>query len=156
MLLGVLSSIASDAGYLVLIPLGAAAFKSVGPKPAGRDRRGLRGRRRRLRRELPDHAARRRADRDHERREPAAPRQHIDLAANLYFGIGSTIFVAFVLTFVTARLVENRLGEWDPADAGAGIQTADETPEVSPEAESRGLRYALLGDARRCSSRSRC
>src|SRR5262249_26050184 len=30
---GVLSSIASDAGYLVLIPLGAAAFKSVGRNP---------------------------------------------------------------------------------------------------------------------------
>jgi aminobenzoyl-glutamate transport protein len=28
--------------------------------------------------------------------------QHIDLAANLYFGIGSTIFVTLVLTFVTA------------------------------------------------------
>ena len=28
--IGVLSSVASDAGYLVLIPLGAAAFKSVG------------------------------------------------------------------------------------------------------------------------------
>ena len=32
-LLGVLSSIASDAGYLVLIPLGAAAFMSVGRHP---------------------------------------------------------------------------------------------------------------------------
>ena len=32
-LLGVISSVASDAGYLVLIPLGAAAFKSVGRNP---------------------------------------------------------------------------------------------------------------------------
>src|SRR5262249_52562921 len=31
--LGVLSSIASDAGYLVLIPLGAAAFYSLGQHP---------------------------------------------------------------------------------------------------------------------------
>ena len=31
--LGIISSIASDAGYLVLIPLGAAAFKSVGRNP---------------------------------------------------------------------------------------------------------------------------
>src|SRR5262249_45279359 len=31
--LGVLSSIASDAGYLVLIPLGAAAFHSLGRHP---------------------------------------------------------------------------------------------------------------------------
>lgn len=34
-LLGVVSSIASDAGYIVLIPLGAAAFKSVGRHPLG-------------------------------------------------------------------------------------------------------------------------
>jgi aminobenzoyl-glutamate transport protein len=32
-LLGIISSIASDAGYLVLIPLGGAAFKSVGRNP---------------------------------------------------------------------------------------------------------------------------
>jgi aminobenzoyl-glutamate transport protein len=31
--LGVLSSIASDAGYLVLIPLGAAAFHTLGRHP---------------------------------------------------------------------------------------------------------------------------
>ena len=36
-LVGVLSSVASDAGYLILIPLGAAAFMSVGRHPrAGR------------------------------------------------------------------------------------------------------------------------
>ncbi len=33
MLLGIISSIASDAGYLVLIPLGAVAFLSVGRHP---------------------------------------------------------------------------------------------------------------------------
>ena len=32
-LLGMVSSVASDAGYLVLIPLGAVAFKSVGRNP---------------------------------------------------------------------------------------------------------------------------
>jgi aminobenzoyl-glutamate transport protein len=68
---------------------------------------------------------------------------HIDLTANLYFGIGSTIFVAVVLTLISAWLVERRLGEWNPADAGEGPQTADEGPEVSPEDEARGMRYAL-------------
>ena len=33
MFVGVLSSVASDAGYLILIPLGAAAFASVGRNP---------------------------------------------------------------------------------------------------------------------------
>ena len=32
-LLGVLSSVATDAGYLILIPLGAAAFLSLGRHP---------------------------------------------------------------------------------------------------------------------------
>jgi aminobenzoyl-glutamate transport protein len=68
---------------------------------------------------------------------------HIDLASNLYFGIASTIFVTVVLTFITAKLVENRLGAWDPADAGEGPQEADDAPEVTPEQEKRGLRFAL-------------
>jgi aminobenzoyl-glutamate transport protein len=71
---------------------------------------------------------------------------HIDLAANLYFGIGSTIFVAFVLTFITAKLVEHRLGPWNPADHGEGWEMdVDEAPEVSPEADAKGLRWALWG-----------
>ena len=142
-LLGVLSSIASDAGYLVLIPLGGAAFKSVGRNPlagiaaafagvaAGFGVNFLITPLDAVLTEITNDAA-------------GAGTHHIDIAANLYFGIGSTIFVAFVLTFVTAKLVESRLGEWDPSQAGEGIQTADETPEVSPEAESRGLRLALL------------
>ena len=44
---GILSSVATDAGYLILIPLGAAAFLSVGPPSArghgGRVRRRQRG-----------------------------------------------------------------------------------------------------------------
>ena len=143
-LLGVLSSIASDAGYLVLIPLGGAAYKSVGRNPlagiaaafagvaAGFGVNFLITPLDGVLTEITNDAA-----------GAANTSQHIDLAANLYFGIGSTIFVTIVLTFVTAKLVEGRLGVWDPAGAGEGIQTADETPDVSPEAESRGLRLAL-------------
>ena len=143
-LLGVLSSIASDAGYLVLIPLGGAAFKSVGRNPlagiaaafagvaAGFGVNFLITPLDGVLTEITNDAA-----------GAANTSQHIDLAANLYFGIGSTIFVVIVLTLVTARLVEGRLGAWDPAGAGEGIQTADETPDVTPEAEARGLRLAL-------------
>jgi aminobenzoyl-glutamate transport protein len=141
-LLGIISSIASDAGYLVLIPLGAAAFKSVGRNPlagiaaafagvaAGFGVNFLITPLDGVLTEITNDAS-------------GAGGGDIDLAANLYFGIGSTIFVAIVLTFVTSKLVEGRLGDYDPADAGEGPQTADETPEVSPDAESRGLRYAL-------------
>jgi len=141
-LLGVVSSIASDAGYLVLIPLGGAAFKSVGRNPlagiaaafagvaAGFGVNFLITPLDGVLTEITNDAA-------------GSSGQHIDLAANLYFGIASTIFVTIVLTVVTARFVENRLGAWDPAEMGEGPQAADEGPEVSPEAEARGLRFAL-------------
>jgi aminobenzoyl-glutamate transport protein len=64
----------------------------------------------------------------------------IDLAANLFFGIASAIFVTFVLTFITARFVEGRMGTWDPADAG---EVAEEVEELDAEGEAKGLRYAL-------------
>jgi aminobenzoyl-glutamate transport protein len=142
-LLGIISSIASDAGYLVLIPLGAAAFKSVGRNPlagiaaafagvaAGFGVNFLITPLDGVLTEITNDAS------------GSAANAKIDLASNLYFGIGSTIFVAIVLTFVTAKLVENRLGSYDPADAGDGPQTAEEAPEISPEDEKRGLRYAL-------------
>ena len=43
-LVGIMSSVASDAGYLILVPLGAAAFVSIGTAPVGRARRVLRRR----------------------------------------------------------------------------------------------------------------
>jgi aminobenzoyl-glutamate transport protein len=142
-LLGVVSSIASDAGYLVLIPLGAAAFASVGRHPlagiaaafagvaAGFGVNFLITPLDGVLTEVTNEAA------------GNATHAHIDLAANLYFGIGSTIFVTIILTIVTAKLVENRLGVYDPADAGTGPVTPDETAEVTPEAEARGLRFAM-------------
>ena len=141
-LLGVVSSIASDAGYLVLIPLGAAAFKSVGRNPlaglaaafagvaAGFGVNFLITPLDGVLVEITNDTS-------------GSSENHIDLASNLYFGIASTIFVTIVLTFITAKLVENRLGAWDPADAGEGPQEADEAPEVTPEQEKRGLKFAL-------------
>jgi aminobenzoyl-glutamate transport protein len=141
-LLGVVSSIASDAGYLVLIPLGAAAFKSVGRNPlaglaaafagvaAGFGVNFLITPLDGVLVEITNDTS-------------GSSENHIDLASNLYFGIASTIFVTIVLTFITAKLVENRLGAWDPADAGEGPQEADDAPEVAPEQEKRGLKFAL-------------
>ena len=57
--LGVLSSIASDAGYLVLIPLGAVAFHSIGRHPLAGIVGGVRGRGSRIRGELSGQADRR-------------------------------------------------------------------------------------------------
>src|SRR5262249_9520012 len=145
-LLGVISSIASDAGYLVLIPLGGAAFKSVGRNPlagiaaafagvaAGFGVNFLITPLDGVLTEITNDAA-------------GSSGQHIDLAANLYFGIASTIFVAFVLTFITAWLVERRMPAWAPAGTGEGPPPAEAETEISPEAESRGLRWAGIATA---------
>jgi aminobenzoyl-glutamate transport protein len=145
-LLGILSSVASDAGYLVLIPLGAAAFKSVGRNPlagmaaafagvaAGFGVNVLITPLDGVLTEITNDSI------------PAGNADlSIDLASNLYFGIGSTIFVAALLTFLTTRVVEKQLGPWDPADHGEGWAMDEEAPEISPEADSRGLRFAGLG-----------
>ena len=87
-LIGMISSVAFDAGYLVLIPLGSGGVHERRPQSDRRYRGRVRRRRRGLRGELPDHAAGRGADRDHERLDRTGRSQPaIDLAANLYFGI---------------------------------------------------------------------
>jgi aminobenzoyl-glutamate transport protein len=142
-LLGMISSVASDAGYLVLIPLGAVAFKSVGRNPlagiaaafagvaAGFGVNFLITPLDGVLTEITNDAS-----------ALVDPNAEIDLAANLFFGIASTLFVTVVLTIVTARLVEGRMGPYDPADAGEAPEEAEEEEEDA-EAEARGLRYAL-------------
>ena len=147
--IGVLSSIASDAGYLVLIPLGAAAFKSVGRNPlagmaaafagvaAGFGVNFLITPLDGVLTEITNDAS-----------ALVDPEQSIDLAANLYFGIASTILVTIVLTLVSVYIVERSLGKHDSAlESDDESLDADKGPEVSPEAEAKGLRYALIATA---------
>ena len=145
-LAGMVSSIASDAGYLVLIPLGAAAFKSVGRHPlagiaaafagvaAGFGINFLITPLDAVLVEITNKAI------------GSGDTHHIDLVSNLWFGIGSSIFVVIVITFVSARFVEGRLGNYDPAAEGEGPEDpVEDAPEVAPADEARGLRYALWG-----------
>jgi aminobenzoyl-glutamate transport protein len=140
-LLGMISSVASDAGYLVLIPLGAVAFRSVGRNPlagiaaafagvaAGFGVNFLITPLDGVLTEITNDAS-----------ALVDPNAEIDLAANLYFGIVSALFVTVVLTFVTTRLVEGRIGPWDPADAG---DVQEDAQDADPTGEARGLRHAL-------------
>lgn len=149
--LGVISSIASDAGYLVLIPLGAAAFHSVGRHPLAGMAAAFAGvaggfgvnflitPTDAILTEITNESI------------ALVGGAKIDLTANLFFGIGSTILITLVGSILTTRVVEPRLGTYDPADApdgGPGATGAEGDTagsEVSPEAESRGLRAAGLG-----------
>jgi aminobenzoyl-glutamate transport protein len=67
-MLGVVSSIAADAGYLVLVPLGAAAFHSLGRHPLAGLAAAFLGRGGRVPRQPVRDADRRAAGRDDQRR----------------------------------------------------------------------------------------
>jgi aminobenzoyl-glutamate transport protein len=147
--IGVLSSIASDAGYLILIPLAAAAFHTVGRHPLA----GLAAAYAgvgcifgvnllitpvdSMLTEITNEAI-------------GSSGDALDVTSNLYFGIVSSFVLAAVAVVVTQRIVEKRLGAYDPAEgdpayvggAGAGGEEVDEA------GEALGLKYAfraLLG-----------
>jgi len=96
--LGIISSIASDAGYLVLIPLGAAAFKSVGRHPLAGMAAAFAGVAGGFGVNLlvtPTDAIL--TEITNEAIHLVNPAQSIDITANLYFGIGSTIVLTVLL-----------------------------------------------------------
>jgi aminobenzoyl-glutamate transport protein len=54
--------------------------------------------------------------------------------------------LALLGAFITTRIIERRLGSYDPAAAGAGpADPVEDAPEVAPADEARGLRFALWG-----------
>lgn len=127
-LLGVLSSIATDAGYLVLIPLAAAVFHSLGRHPLA----GLAaafagvgggfgvnflitpvdG----MLVEITNESI-------------SDPAQHVSITGNLFFGIVSTLLIAVLATVLTEKFVEPRLGRY---------VAAEELPDGVP-AEAAGV-----------------
>jgi aminobenzoyl-glutamate transport protein len=136
--LGLLSSIASDAGYLVLIPLGAAAFHSLGRHPLGGLAAGFAGVAAAfgvnfLVKPIDGILAEMTNDAAH----IVAPGHSIELTANFFFGIASSVVLIVVCTFVTEWIVEPRLGKYQ------GELPREESRGLSAE-ESRGLKYALI------------
>lgn len=146
---GVLSSVASDAGYLILVPLGAAAFASVGRHPLAGMAACFAGVGAiftvnpiltpidAMLTEITNEALGTVAG--------AAP---LTIVANYWFSIASSVVLALVAAIVTERVVEPRLGPWQPAsDSGPdGISIEDAADDTTDKAaDKKGLRYALLG-----------
>jgi aminobenzoyl-glutamate transport protein len=150
---GMLSSVASDAGYLILIPLAAAAFLSVGRHPLAGLAAAYAGVSAGFAVNLlitPSDGLL--TEVTNEAISLVDADLTIGITSNLWFNIASTFFVTAVIVLVSQRLVERRLGAYDPAEAelpkdgfadpeGAG--TATEV-KVDAAAESRGLRFAGL------------
>ena len=126
---GVMSSMAADAGYVVLTPLGALLFASVRRHPmaglaaayagvsggfsANLLITGLDP----MLASLTEQAA-----------QTLDPEYTVNAACNYYFMLASTLLVTLVGTFVTTRIVEPMLGEWDPSQ-GEGIDlSTNQTP----------------------------
>ena len=142
-LVGILSSVAADAGYLVLIPLAGTAFLSVGRHPIAGLALGF--------------AAVAGAFTVNMLIKPldavlveftndaialVDPSQSIGLASNIWFSIVSVVMLTVLLALITERLIEPRMGLYDPALAG------DDPPIVEQGAlsadESRGLTFAAI------------
>jgi aminobenzoyl-glutamate transport protein len=71
------------------------------------------------------------------------PSRSIGLASNLWFSIASVLFLTAIVAFITDRMIEPRLGTYNPALAAEGTTTKQET--TLSELEARGLRFAGLG-----------
>jgi aminobenzoyl-glutamate transport protein len=139
---GIMSSIAADAGYLVLIPLAGAAFLSVDRHPLAGLALGF--------------AAVASAFTVNMLVKPldavlveftndaihlVNPNVSIGLTSNLWFSIASVLVLTVLIAFVTERTIEPRLGKYKPAEGGSA--PTEGRGELSAD-ESRGLRYALF------------
>ena len=112
-LAGVMSNIASDAGYVVLIPLGAVIFLSFGRHPiaglaaafagvsGGFSANLLLSTTDPLLSGITTEAA-----------KILDPNYFVNPASNYYFMFGSTILIMIIGTFITEKIIEPRLGEY--------------------------------------------
>src|SRR5215831_7270149 len=137
-LVGILSSLAADAGYLVLIPLAASAFISVGRHPLA----GLAAAFAAVAGVflvnvfiVPVDAILTGITND--AIHIVDPNKNIALTANLWFSGASVILMTIVVSLITDKVIEPRLGRYEG-------EHPVESPEMSA-AESRGLRFAFWG-----------
>ena len=134
---GVMSSIASDAGYVILVPLGAMVFLSFGRHPmaglaaafagvsGGYSANLLAGPTDALLAGISTEGAKLFSD-----------SVYVSAADNWYFIIASTFLITIVGTFVTEKIVEPKLGEYK------GTEKV-ELKDISLE-QKKGLKFAAV------------
>ncbi|WP_413450604.1 AbgT family transporter [Georgenia phoenicis] len=141
---GVLSSVATDAGYLILVPLAAAAFLSVGRHPLAGLAAAFAGVGAVFGANLLITPSDSMLTEITNEVLSTAGMDTIEVTQNFYFAVVSSVVLAVVVLLVTVLVTEKRLGTYEPTD-GSG---AEEEAEVDEAAVSRGLRFtlwALLG-----------
>jgi hypothetical protein len=141
---GVLSNTASEMGYVVIVPMGAAIFFSLGRHPlaglaaafagvsGGYSANLLIGTVDPLLAGITEEAARM-VDETYE----------VHPAVNWYFMIASVFLITAIGTFVTAKIVEPKLGRFDDSRAEEGVEKIISMEPLSTN-EWRGLKWAAV------------
>ena len=145
-LVGGLSSVASDAGYLILIPLAAVAFMTLGRHPLAGLAAGFAGVAATFAVNIIPQPTDALITEIANEAILLTGGETITVLNNYYFGVVSLLVICVVATILTEKVVEPRLGTWDRSLAGDTSDGADN--EMSAEAkaaEAKGLRYALYG-----------
>lgn len=139
---GILSNTASEVGYVLLVPLGAIMFIGAGRHPiagmaaafagvsGGYSANLLLGTIDPLLAGLSQEAAR-----------IIDPTYTVSPAANYYFMAASTFFIAVTGTWVTQKLVEPRLGEYE-GDTVLSKEDQEKVKDLT-KLEKRGIYYAV-------------
>jgi aminobenzoyl-glutamate transport protein len=135
---GILSSIAADAGYLVLIPLGAAAFLSVGRNPLV----GLAASFAAVSSVFSVNILIKPLDGilvgiTNDAIHLLNPNLSVSLTSNLWFSVASVLMLTIVCGLITDKYIEPRLGAYHPPD-----DLEVDEGEAAPAHESRGLEFA--------------
>jgi aminobenzoyl-glutamate transport protein len=137
---GIVSNMASDVGYVLLIPLAGVIFLAVGRHPiagmaaafagvsGGFSANIFLGTIDPLLAGLSEEAAR-----------ILDPAYEVNATANYYFMVVSTFVIAFAGTFVTEKIVEPRLGTYT-----GEVQHQEKDFEKLSKLERKGLLYAVL------------
>lgn len=138
---GIMSNVASNVGYVLLVPLAGVIFIAVGRHPiagmaaafagvsGGFSANLVLGTIDPLLAGLSQEAAR-----------ILDPEYTVNATANYYFMIASTFIIAFAGTIVTEKIVEPRLGKYKPKN----MEETNESLEKLTSKEKKGLLAALI------------
>ena len=146
-LVGMMGNLAADAAYVVLIPLAGIIFHAAGRHPVagiaasfagvsgGFSANLLPGQLDALLFGITEAAV-----------ETVFGDFTANIAGNWYFIMAMTFLFLPVIWFVTDRIIEPRLGTWNPAQSGGDLALADPADGDRPltEGERKGLRWSGL------------
>ena len=137
---GIISNMASDVGYVLLIPLAGVIFLAVGRHPVAGMAAAFAG----VSGGFSANLALGTVDPllaglSTEAAQILDPAYDVNPTANYYFMVASTFVIAFAGTFISERLVEPRLGTY----RGVVDEQAKSVEKLSP-LEKRGLMAALI------------